>query len=261
MTESFIFYTNERKNMDILLNVAEKFATIMNKKYYFEIAKKNNLMEFVLTFEKYDFYHLAGLHKLTDIAELQNEFNKGKIFNSILDGNITYDLINCSRFFNKISNRLNLLGDLEYILDSNQLLFKYLEEKNKISRIEADYLLENAHNMNVIYIFLSERNKNEISNLPIMCCRSFFAMDKLDYSKNQPSYTLLKKIKVNTFSGEKIVQYDRKNILEKAKAATTETERKSIMQQLNENKARLAINDVMQGKIIVDKSKRNIEKI
>lgn len=33
-----------------------------------------------------------------------------------------------------------------------------------------------------------------------------FSMDKLDYSKNQPSYTLLKKIKINTISNEKIRQ-------------------------------------------------------
>lgn len=49
-----------------------------------------------------------------------------------------------------------------------------LERNNKISRIEADYLLENAHNMNVVYIFLSERSKLDKAEIPVMCCRSFF---------------------------------------------------------------------------------------
>lgn len=81
-----------------------------------------------------------------------------------------------------------------------------------------------------------------------MCCRSFFPMDKLDYTKNQSSYTLLKKIKVDIITGEKTVQYDRSRILVQAKQAASGPERKSIMQQLNEKKAQMAINTVLAEK-------------
>lgn len=81
--------------------------------------------------------------------------------------------------------------------------------------------------------------------IPTMCCRSFFPMDRLDYSRNQPIYTLLKKVKIDTITGAKTVQYDRSKIIEQAKTTRSESERKSIMQQLNEKKAQLAIRDVL----------------
>ncbi len=97
-------------------------------------------------------------------------------------------------------------------------------------------------------------------NIPIMCCRSFFPMEQLDYSKNQPSYTLIKKIKIDTVTGTKTVQYDRNRIMEQAKAARTESERKSIMQQLNEKKAQIAIKEVLEEKDNVRKNKHQPER-
>lgn len=85
--------------MDLLKKVATEFDNLLSITYYFEIAKKQNICKFALSFEKSDFYHLAGLHKLTDIASLQGEPNKERAFDNILNGDITYDLIKHSRFF------------------------------------------------------------------------------------------------------------------------------------------------------------------
>ena len=80
-------------------------------------------------------------------------------------------------------------------------------------------------------------------------------MDRMDYTKNQPSYTLLRKIKINTDTGNRLVQYDRSAIMAKIQKATSESERKSIMQQLNENKAKLAINDILSEKKTIQKDR------
>lgn len=40
-------------------------------------------------------------------------------------------------------------------------------------------------------------------------CRSFFPMDKRDYTKEQMQYTLLKKEKINLQTGEITARYDR----------------------------------------------------
>ena len=40
-------------------------------------------------------------------------------------------------------------------------------------------------------------------------CRSFFPMEKIDYSKGQAQYTLLKKVKKNIESGTTEILYDR----------------------------------------------------
>lgn len=241
--------------MDKLQKIALNYKEILNMCYYFEIAKKQNMQIFNLTFEKTDFFHLAGLHKLTDIAAVQSEPNKEIVFNNIINGSISHDLIQHSRFYSSIHNRLSYLGDIEKILDSNQIVFKYLSKSNRLSRIEADYLLENAHETDIIYIFLNERVKVDKGNIPIMCCRSFFPMSQLDYTKNQPSYTLLKKVRIDTVTGERVVQYDRSKILDQAKAAPSETERRSILAQLNEKRAQVAIRNVLEGKQELRKDK------
>lgn len=94
-----------------------------------------------------------------------------------------------------------------------------------------------------------------------MCCRSFFPMEQLDYTRNQPSYTLLKKIKIDTISGVGIVQYDRSKIISRVKNASSELERKSIMLQLNEKKAQAAINNVLNNKISIQRDKQRHERI
>lgn len=246
--------------MDKLQEIALGYEKMMHKYYFFEIARKQNLVRFILTFEKADFNHMAGLHKLTDIASIQGMPQKDKVFDNIINGNISYNLILHSRFYPKIHARLHCLENLEEIIDSNQIVFKYLNQMNQFSRIEADFLLENAHKRDIIYIFLNERLKADRGQIPIMCCRSFFPMDRLDYSKNQPSYTLLKKIKTNTITGEQIVQYDRSKIIEQAKLAESETERKSILQQLNEKRAQIAINDVIAGRENPQKNKQEHER-
>lgn len=241
--------------MDILKKTATAFDELLSVTYYFEIAKKQKLYKFILSFEKSDFYHLVGLHKLTDIAALQGEPNKGKVFDNILKGNITYDLIKHSRFFSNMNSRLELFGSIENILDSNQIIFKYISSKHQNSFIEANFLLEKAYETNIVFMFLSERSKAEKSNIPHMCCRSFFPMEHFDYTRNQPTYTLLKKMKIDVKMNTKTLQYDRSEIIEKIRVIQSESERKSIMLQLNENKAQIEIN-----KVLADKNRNQKEK-
>lgn len=249
----------EELKMDLLRNVAEKFGKLLSVEYYFEIARKNERKEFVLDFLPQDFHHICGLHKLSDIGLVQTGA-RDKIYRDILNGRIGFSDIEKSNYFEKMSDRLILIGQIEEMLNDNQIVFNYLKNKRGFSRIEAEYLLENAHENDIIYIFLNERSKANVHGIPIMCCRSFFPMNQMDYTKNQPSYTLLKKIRTDTVTGEKIVQYDRSKILERAKAAPSETERRSILAQLNEKKAQAAIRDVLDGKRGIRKDKQEHEK-
>lgn len=231
--------------MDKLQKIAMTYQNILQIKYYFKIAKKQVDHQFIISFEKSDFFHLAGLHKLRDVTVLRLEKNKESIFNSIVNGDISFSQIENSFFYNDIERRLLYLGRLQSLLDNNQIVFQYLESKNNASCIKAEYLLEEGYEKDILFMFLSQRNKYMSQGIPTMCCRSFFPMDRLDYSRNQPIYTLLKKVKIDTITGAKTVQYDRSKIIEQAKTTRSESERKSIMQQLNEKKAQLAIRDVL----------------
>jgi len=70
--------------------------------------------------------------------------------------------------------------------------------------MQADYLLQNNYQDQDIYLFLTARNETSIQ-----VCRSFFPKKELDYSKGQPRYTLLKKEKINTKTGNIEIQFDK----------------------------------------------------
>ncbi|MBR0100080.1 MAG: hypothetical protein IJJ71_11600 [Treponema sp.] len=58
--------------VDLLLQCAKNYEQLLNCKYHFVIGRKGVLYDFELTFQKTDFHHLAGLHKLTDKRILQH---------------------------------------------------------------------------------------------------------------------------------------------------------------------------------------------
>ena len=69
--------------------------------------------------------------------------------------------------------------------------------------IEADYLMKNHMEGKNLFLFLSNARDDSYF------CRSFFPEEKMDYTKNQASWTLLYKKKRNLIDGSEHVLYDR----------------------------------------------------
>lgn len=57
--------------MDLLQECANAFQRLLVYEYHFIIGRKGQKREFKLSFQESDFHHLAGLHKLKDIAQIQ----------------------------------------------------------------------------------------------------------------------------------------------------------------------------------------------
>lgn len=190
--------------MDLLQECALVFQTLFAYEYHFVIGRKGQLREFYLTFEKADFHHLSGLHKLKDIAQIQQGM-RGKIFEQILNGNISSELIEKSAYYEQMRGRILPLTDLEKMLDDNKMIFRYNEKVHKFSLIKADYLLEGQANSIPSFLFLGKRNDDEMEQM----CRTFFRIEDKDYTEGQPQYTLLKKEKRHLPSGVVTIQYDR----------------------------------------------------
>ena len=89
------------------------------------------------------------------------------------------------------------------ILDSNDTVFKYNKKANVYSMIEADYLMKNYMEGKNLFLFLSNARDDSYF------CRSFFPEEKMDYTKNQASWTLLYKKKRNLIDGSEHILYDR----------------------------------------------------
>lgn len=193
--------------MDLIQACAYAFQTLCIYEYHFIIGRKGKLKEFYLTFDKSDFHHLLGLHKLKDIAQIQRGMRE-KIFDKILSGLISETLIKKSVYYEQMKDRIVPLTGLEEMLDGNNLVFRYNEKIQNFSLIKADYLLEGKSNEIPAFLFLGKRNNDEKEQM----CRTFFKIGDVDYSKGQPQYTLLKKEKRNILTGEITVQYDKLSV-------------------------------------------------
>lgn len=189
--------------MNNIKEAAEAFFHLTRFQYDFTIGRKGVKQEFRLDFDKADFHHLCGLHKLRDIPILQQGM-RTVIFDKILAGELDDSLIEKSVFYDQMAMRIQPLKQLEGFLDNNDIIFRYNEKAQKYSLIQADYLLEQELQENIVYLFLGERVKggNQM-------CRTLFPKSEKDYTIGQPKYTLLEKKKVEIESGETTLSYIR----------------------------------------------------
>ena len=108
--------------MDKLQERAFSFKKLIDYEYKIILGRKGKKTELVINFEKTDFPHLIGLHKLTDV--LNGNIATEKLFDDCLTGKVSYDTISKSEFFQKLGNRFEYFDKLETMLDSNDIIFK-----------------------------------------------------------------------------------------------------------------------------------------
>ena len=183
------------------MDCVNTFRSLLAVEYELILGRKGTAVHLRFRFHKKDCYHLMGLQYLIDRPELKKD--RGRIFDEIADGKIRVEQIESSDFYEKIKDRIHFLPLLESLLDSNETIFKYNKKLNTYSLIEADYLMKNCQEGRNLFLFLSQDEEENYF------CRSFFPEEKMDYAKNQASWTLLYKKKRNLLSGEEIVLYDR----------------------------------------------------
>lgn len=189
--------------MDLLQACAAGFERLLPYQYHIIAGRKGKTLEFRISFDRADFHHLAGLHKLTDNVRFLTG-KRAAIMQEILSGKLTFSQAQQSAFFPQMEARLKPLAHLEEFLDSNEIIFRYNSKIHTFSLIQADYLLQNDFEGDTVYLFLAQR-----MNEDTQVCRTFFPKTEKDYAEGQPRYTLLKKEKINLQTGESIVQYDR----------------------------------------------------
>lgn len=189
--------------MDKLQERAFVFKKLLDYEYKIILGRKGKRTELIINFEKSDFPHLIGLHKLKDV--LNGNFATEKLFDECLKGKISYDTISKSKFFPMLGNRFEYFKNLEKILDSNETIYK-CNTKNMtgFSRIVADFELKNIYEELVFYLFIEKRNRSEK-----LYCKSFIQESNIDYTYGQTKMTLLYKEKINKKTNERIIQYNR----------------------------------------------------
>lgn len=145
--------------MNTLKDCLSIYLKLMKKDYYITLE---NGVKIKVYFEKKNFYHLLGLHKLTDIAILRN--SPTMVFKNICNGKITHKKIIKSVHFDKIENRFKYFHYLPIMLskDSKVIVdFNYkLLHKTRLK--ETRYILfRYIGNEGVIHFTLGKK-KGEI---------------------------------------------------------------------------------------------------
>ena len=199
------FSVSKGKEVGLMRNVYDcvaAFEKLLDKEYHLVLGRKNIAVPIQINFDKKECFHLMGLQYLTDRPELVHD--RGKIFDAITRRRITAEQIQSSDLYYKIADRIDMLPLLESMLDSNETIFKYNRKLNVYSVIKADYIMKNNAEGRNIFLFLAE-NREEGRYF----CRSFFPQDKMDYTRNQVSWTLLYKKKVTLSTGEEEILYNR----------------------------------------------------
>lgn len=202
-TAGTFVHTEKRISMDLLQQCAQAFDSLIPYQYHITVGRKGKTLTFTITFDRSDFHHLAGLHKLRDNVRFQTG-KRSDIMQGILVGRLTLSHAQRSAFFNEMESRLLPLTELENFLDNNNIIFRYNSKANTFSAIQANYLLQNDFKGTPVYLFLAQRSGEETQ-----VCHTFFPKTSKDYTQGQPQYTLLKKEKRNMITGETVIQYDR----------------------------------------------------
>lgn len=153
--------------MDKLIECARAFEHLLDMQYRIVLGRKGSTVELRIGFSATDFHHLMGLGKLRDLRIAKQ--NREQVFYEILNGCITYETVLKSRNSSLIEDRFEPLAQIEQLLDDNRLVFRYNQNLNQFSAIEAEYLLSTPHDEKDIYIFIAQNEKS--GNY---YCRSFF---------------------------------------------------------------------------------------
>lgn len=187
--------------MDLIYECAAKFILLEQYEYNFIVSKNRKTWKIILNFCDSDFFHLAGLHYLTDISIPRNR--KETLKNIIEKKKITESLLYRSRFFTNpepdkdVKSRIEELRFLEEYLDTNNMIRIYSTRNTKYlhSNITADYIIESQFkgSQDIVYIFLKQREENS----DVYCVTSFFKKDSVTYSGDSLYWMLKQKINSN----------------------------------------------------------------
>ena len=166
---------------DLLYQAVKFYADNLAGKRFEIVAGKNNVQNVhVIHFSIENFYHLLGLHKLTDIPLIQRPIRN--VYHEILKGKITFDDIASSQYFQEMEDRLIHHRELLNILHIDSLYYRSLHGEFK--GIKADYFLCNEIIPRTLYGFLfTKANSSPVS--------FFTRSEKESYIRNSVRWTVL----------------------------------------------------------------------
>ena len=132
--------------------VAAAIQSLLGKDYTLEI-ENGAVVRF--KFQMYNFYHLLGLHYLTDLPDVARNRHIDEVVKKVLNGKIPLSHLQKSLYFNKIESRISNLHLLREMLicDACQIVVNFDPGLLPKSSIKSEYLLFRREGMCTYYLF------------------------------------------------------------------------------------------------------------
>ena len=179
-------------NRDYLYEAAIFYRdNLANKRFKITISRKLEERSIELLFSPQHFYHLIGLHKLTDLPFLNRATSK--IFQEIVSKKLTYSDISKSEHIHDISDRLLYYQEMQNVLNSGSLFFKSL--KGKFKGIISDCVLtksiyNDGNESGFSFLFLKQ---NQHVYLP---CSFFNRNEQKEYTKEGTHWKIISIVEI-----------------------------------------------------------------
>lgn len=146
--------------MNTISDCAKLYQTLLKKEYKFTL--ENNI-NFSIYFSATNFYHLLGLEKLRDIEQFKGK-KPNLIYNQILNGRITDNIVFNSKYYYLIENRIKnfeTLLDLLNFEKNNKIIIDFdLDKLNFKTKLTfTKYILYKRSNTDYIHLTIGLKNK------------------------------------------------------------------------------------------------------
>lgn len=169
----------------MIYEAINNYAELTDYIYTIDFSKEYNAKRIILSFNKSDFYHLAGIHKLSDIRHMLRG-SKATVFNKLVNDNRICSMVENSKYYRSISFRVELVSHLRYILNGIYKIFPYTKSVNQWSKIKADYVIKFKYHSKTCYLFLIKKG-----NVYHVCNSIFDSMS--DYTVHLKPYAIKSK--------------------------------------------------------------------
>lgn len=189
--------------MSLFLDAAKKWNEIKVCSYHIVLGKKGKMEEFTLRFRMEDFDHLSGMQYANDVDFKlpRNKYRGINLVPALIDGKMDDTLIEKSMQWGKISERLELIIDLEEVLDADFVIYKFNPRKLPFhSEIKAAFCIYSEKQGKGVFLFVDTGDE-------CCYCKSIFSRDDIrDYRSGQEKWTILRKSKY--IDGNEVALYE-----------------------------------------------------
>ncbi len=184
----------------------KSYRYLLRYRYKFSISSNKKKYDISLTFKESDFFHLVGFHYLSDIdipkshTQLFSKIDNGKICDNTLAKSIYYCKVDES--YANVKERIEGVRCLREYIESDNMVFKYIKNRNMYSSIRADFMLKSTVNQKTAFLFLRQRTNDDA-----YCICSFFVNPQNEYYGARAYW--LYKSRIFLENGEETVLYNR----------------------------------------------------